>query len=819
MAIGNPALNPRVPQQMSPEDLLGQGADAVYDDGSVDVSLDDGGIDSLIDQSLLEDMVEDAEDNFYSNLAETMDEDTLLKIGRQVVEAFEADEASRKDWEDTLETGFKNLGLKPEIVNKPFLGACGAYHPLIIENAVKFQSKASNELLPAKGPVKTQVLGATNVEKEQVATRIAKHMNWQTTTQMTEYYEDSERMLLMVPLIGSGFKKVYFNRTLKRNCSEFVSADTFVVPFGASDLERSNRYTQILYKSEDEYNRDVADGLYAEKELGEAGEMQLTLLREKQNEILGITPSSNGYDYAYTFLEQHVNMYIKSADKDKHKIAKPYIITVDKASGQVVGLRRNWRQGDQTFTKRQYFVHYQFIPGFGFYGLGLIHLLGNYQMTLTAILRSLVDAGQLANLKGGFKAKNVRFEKDMKKPIEMGEFLDVETGGMPIKDALFPMQYGEPSAVLMQMMEYMEARGQKFADSTEQVVADSASYGPVGTTLALLDASAKFFSSLHKRLHKAQKKELQLLAQSNADNLDEMMELNLPGETYQISREDYANVNVDILPVSDPNIPSKAYLLSLTQNKIQFLQQVPQLANHVNQKELLRRAFVAMDEENVDELIKQDPQAQPLDPVSDILAAVNGTPIKAFEGQDHDAHIAMKTAWLQDPMNGGSPIMQQFVPAIQANIREHMIVKYQEQMGGMQKMAGQQNTNLTAQIQAEAAQQILMANQNAVNAGSPEQMLAQAEMLKSQNEVRKQAHVEQRDAAKLALEANKQRLEALKEDNRHLETLDDAQRAAEQTNMKIGADMVNKSLDRIQKNAADKMKADQAAKSKQQSKN
>lgn len=813
MAIGNPALNPRVPQQMSPEDLLGQGADAVYDDGSVDVSLDDGGIDSLIDQSLLEDMVEDAEDNFYSNLAETMDEDTLLKIGRQVVEAFEADEASRKDWEDTLETGFKNLGLKPEIVNKPFLGACGAYHPLIIENAVKFQSKASNELLPAKGPVKTQVLGATNVEKEQVATRIAKHMNWQTTTQMTEYYEDSERMLLMVPLIGSSFKKVYFNRTLKRNCSEFVSADTFVVPFGASDLERSNRYTQILYKSEDEYNRDVADGLYAEKELGEAGEMQLTLLREKQNEILGITPSSNGYDYAYTFLEQHVNMYIKAADKDKHKIAKPYIITVDKASGQVVGLRRNWRQGDQTYTKRQYFVHYQFIPGFGFYGLGLIHLLGNYQMTLTAILRSLVDAGQLANLKGGFKAKNVRFEKDMKKPIEMGEFLDVETGGMPIKDALFPMQYGEPSAVLMQMMEYMEARGQKFADSTEQVVADSASYGPVGTTLALLDASAKFFSSLHKRLHKAQKKELQLLAQSNADNLDEMMELNLPGETYQISREDYANVNVDILPVSDPNIPSKAYLLSLTQNKIQFLQQVPQLANHVNQKELLRRAFVAMDEENVDELIKQDPQAQPLDPVSDIMAALNGQPIKAFPGQDHDSHIAVKTSWLQDPMNGASPVMQPFAPAIQANIREHMIVKYQEQIGGMQEASGAaQDPNTMAMVQAQAAQQILQANQNTIAQGSPEQTLAQAEMIKAQNEMRKQSHVEQRDAAKLALEANKQRLEALKEDNRHMETLDDVQRQTEETNMKLGADMVNKSLDRLQKNASDKMKADQKSK-------
>jgi hypothetical protein len=811
MAIGNTLNNPLSnPTDQSPEDLINQGADAVYEDGSVDVNLGEDmnpmdGLDEMINES-----VEDAEDEFYSNLTSKLDGQRLHEIGRQVIEAFEADEASRKEWEDTLEQGFKNLGLKPEDVTTPFKGACGAYHPLIIENAVKFQSKASNELLPAKGPVKTQVLGKSDDDKESRATRIAKHLNWQTTTQMTEYYEDSERMLLAVPLLGSGFKKVYYNMSLKRNCSEFVSADQLVVPFGSADLERAPRYSQILYKSKDEYNRDVADGLYSDEDLGEPGEIQLTSLREKQNEILGISPSTNGFDYAYTFIEQHVLMNIKELDKGK--LARPYIITVDKLSGMVVGIRRNWRQGDNTYTKRQYFVHYQFIPGFGFYGLGLIHLLGNYQMTLTAIVRSLVDAGQLSNLKGGFKGKAVRFEKDTKKPMEMGEWLDVETGGMPIKDALFPMQYGEPSAVLMQMMEYLESRGQKFADSTEQVVADSASYGPVGTTLALLDASAKFFSSLHKRLHKAQKKELQLLAQLNADNLEEMQELNLPGQTYQITREDYADVNISILPVSDPNIPSKAYLLSLTQNKIQFLQQVPQLAQHVNLKELLRRAFIAMDEENVDELIMQDPQAQPLDPVSDILAAINGQPIKAFQGQDHDSHIAVKTAWLQDPANGASPVMQQFAPSIQANIREHMIVKYQEQIGGfMQQQAqGQQDPKVIAMIQAQAAQQIMQANQNIQQQGSPDQILAQAEMLKAQNDVRKQSHVEQKDAAKLALEANKQRLEALKEDNRHIETLNNGQRAEEQHNLKVGADVLNKALDRVQQNSLEKFKAQHA---------
>jgi len=803
MAISNNA-NP-LGQGLSPDELIQmEGVNSVFSDGSVEVSLSPE--DDMFSEESIQDSIEDLEEDFSDNLVSKLSLETQTKLAQLVIEGFDSDTQSREEWEKTLESGFENLGLKPESVNNPFPGACGAFHPLIIENATKFQSKASNELLPAKGPVKFQILGKATPEKIERATRKEKHMNWQTTTQMTEYYTDSERLFLYVAITGSGFKKAYYSSALRRNVSEFVSADQLVVPYNAPDLERAPRYTQILYKSKDEYNRDVAEGFYARQELGEPGQKELTVLREKQDEILGIMPSVNAFDYAYTFLEQHVDMYIPELDKDKGRIAKPYIITVDKGSNKVVGLRRNWRYGDTTYQKKQYFVHYQFIPGFGFNGFGLIHLLGNYQMTLTAVLRSLVDAGQLANIKGGFKIGSIRNEKNnLNKPLSMGEWRDIETGGLALKDALYPLQYGEPSSVLMSMLEYLENRGQKFADSTEQVIADSANYGPVGTTLALLDASTKFFSALHKRLHASQKKELMLLAELNREYLDEMVEFNVPGNTYQITREDYEDLNTQCIPVSDPNIPSKAYLLSITQNKIMFLQQVPQLANVINLRELARRAFAAMDEENIDDLIIPEDQAQELDPVSDLIAASNGKPIKAFEGQDHDAHIAVKQAWLQDPVNGASPMMQPFAAAIQANIREHMLLKYKTQMAGF---AQQTQGVPVEQIQAEAAQQIMMANQNAQTQGSPEMILAQSEMMRAQVEARKQQHVEQRDAAKLALEANAQRIDLIKEDNKNQQTIDDGQRQLEIESMRQGTNMINKSLDRVTKNAENKQKQD-----------
>ena len=488
--------------QMNPEDLIGQsGVQNVYSDGSADINIDEQqdspdlnnlGIDV---EGMIEEAKEAQEEEFYSNLVDELSQEAQDKLARDVVESFDADKASRKEWEEVLEVGFKNLGLKPEGVTYPFKGACGAFHPLILEAAVKYQSKASLEILPASGPVKCQVLGQVSVEKQQRANRVENHMNWQTTTQMTEYYPDSERLFLYAALCGSGFKKVYHNPTLKRSSSEFVSPDQLVVPNSVPDLERAHRYTHILYKSEAGYNRDVAEGFYSDKDLGEPSKRELTFLQVKQNEILGMTDSSNPFDFAYTFLEQHVMAYIPELDKDKGKIAKPYVVTVDKTSMQVVGVRRNWEFGDKTFGKREYFVHYPFIPGFGFYGFGLIHLLGNYQMTLTAITRSLVDAGQLANVRGGFKLKGIRTEKQMDEAWSMGEWRDMETGGTALKDALFPFEYKEPSPVLLNMLQYLEGRGQQFADSTEQVVSDATNYGPVGTTMALLDASTKFFNS------------------------------------------------------------------------------------------------------------------------------------------------------------------------------------------------------------------------------------------------------------------------------------------------------------------------------------
>jgi hypothetical protein len=778
------------------EDLQNVALMLENEDGSVDIS--------TTEEELMDEMEDATEESpFYENLVSKLDDEELEKIGSTVIGALDADEESRSAWMETLTKGFDILGIGIEELNEPFEGACSASHPLIIESAIKFQAKAGSELLPPDGPVKTQVLGNVTRELEEQATRVRDFMNFQTTTMMTEYYPDKEKMLFYLPLIGSAFTKTYYSESEGRPLSEFIPVDQFVVSYNASDLERAKRYSHIIYRTRDDLKRDVAEGLYdkkAFKELDpEPGMVQLSEFQQKQGKIVGHSPNDGEYDSCYTLIEQHVSMYLPSLDKDDMDgVAKPYIITVDKDSETVLGIRRNWDEGDTKYKKKINFTHYPFVPGLGFYGLGYIHLLGNLQMTLTSALRALVDSAQFANLQGGFKTKALRIAKDQGGgALAPGEWRDVESAGQKLSEAFFPVPYKEPSPTLLNLLQAIEAKGLKFADSTEQVVADSTNYGPVGTTMALLDASTKFFSAAHRRLHFSQKKELNILAKINQETLDEQIEYHIPGSTLVISPNDFGP-RIDILPVSDPNISSNAHRITLETTKTQMVQQLNAM-NHVNMKELLRRQFLALGEKDIDKIIPPDEEVQPNDPVSDIIRAVSGKPIKAFAGQNHDAHMQVKQSWLMDPMNGGSPMMQPFAPAIQANLREHAVMKYQEQIsGGIQNTTGAAtDQNTMEMVIAEAAQQLATANQQAQLEqikGTPEFMIAEAEALKARTDAAELDHKKKKDFASAVIDTQKLNLEAIKEANRHNEAKETLMAGLTKDKMKLGKDLTLSAL-------------------------
>ena len=716
---------------------------------------EDGGI--IVDFSENVEM-EASEDiaEWYGNMAEDMDEDDLADIAANVLDNFEADKDSRAEWESMFERGFDLLGLKLEQGSEPFEGACTAVHPLLIESAVKFQSKASGELFPANGPVKTRILGKSTPEKELQANRVQNFMNYQVTEQMPEYFDEFERMLFHLPLIGSAFKKLYYDATVKRPKSEFIPIDQFYVSYYATDLSNADRYTHVIYRSPIELQRDIKAGVYADVELSSPAGYPSTSFIEKMDTIIGLSPTSD-HDPQYVLLEQHC--YLNIEDEDE---ACPYIVTVEEQSRQVLSIRRNYKQDDLNKEKVNHFVHYRFVPGFGFYGLGLIHFLGNLTMSATAAMRSLIDAGQFANLPGGFKAKGVRMVGD-NSPIAPGEFKEVEATGIDLSKAIIPLPYKEPSSTLFQMLNFVATAGQKFADSTEQVISDAASYGPVGTTMALLEASSKFFSAIHKRLHKSQKDEFRILARIDYDYLPEEYPYDVPYEDRSIFKKDFDG-RVDIIPVSDPNIPSNAHRMMMANMALQMAQQSP--PGMFNLEELNRTILNAANMPNVDQILPPKIEPKPLDPVSDIMAATKGVPIAAFPGQNHDAHIQIKMAYLQDPMNGKNPIMQRIAPILQANIQEHSIMKYQEQMNGMtdQMMQGvspeeAQNPAVVEMVMAQAAQQILNANQAMGQAQSPEQQLVSLEQAKVELEKQKLQSDTMVQAAEMELKTKKLKLE------------------------------------------------------------
>ena len=722
------------------------------EDENVSFEVDtDGGVTVNFGEDNIEEEVTAKE--YYSNLAETLDDEVLNDVASTVIDNFQADRDSRGEWDSMFERGFDLLGLKLEDTTEPFEGACTAVHPLLIESAVKFQSKASQELFPVGGPVKAQILGTQSADKQEQANRVQNFMNYQLTEQMPEYFDEFERMLFHLPLIGSAIKKVYYDAGLERPVSEFVPIDQFYVSYYASNLRKADRYTHIIYRNPVDMKRDIESGVYSDVDLPDASNPSQTTLSEKLNTIMGISPTADS-DPQYVLLEQHLHLDIPDPECEEGEFA-PYIVTVEQESRQVLSIRRNYRAGDTNKEKRMHFVHYKFVPGFSFYGLGLIHFLGNLTLTATAAMRSLVDAGQFANLPGGFKAKGVRMVGD-NEPIAPGEFKEVEATGIDLQKAIVPLPYKEPSSVLYNMLGFVTAAGQKFADSTEQIVSDAASYGPVGTTMALLEASSKFFSGIHKRLHKSQRDEFKIIAEIDYDYLPVEYPYDVPNASREIFKKDFDGV-IDVIPVSDPNIPSNAHRMMLANMALQMAQQSP--PGMFNLEALNRTILNASNMPNIEEILPQAPQPQPLDPVSDITAATKGLPIAAFTGQNHDAHIQVKMAYLQDPMNGANPIMARVRPILEANIQEHTLMKYQEQINGttrvmMEQMPNQTRTPTDVEaVMAAAAQDVLNANIAMGKQMTPEQQLVALEQAKVELEKEKLKLDAAKENAKIAIEA------------------------------------------------------------------
>lgn len=716
---------------------------------SVPVEQLDGSIElENLEEEAPEDFTNDP--GFYDNLAIYMDPSDLTAISQDVLEGYNVDEASREKHLRELTEGIDQLGLNDDSVQTPFEGGCTVFHPLIMENAVKIQAKAEGELLPARGPVRTQILGTSTEELEKQAYRVKRHMNYQLTEQVPEFYSNTQKALLQTALFGDSFKKNYYDPIKGRVCDYLIPLDRFVVNSTYDNIDTAERLTEIQYISEAEMARRIYSGQYQDHEdLGDSYRIEKDELGRKLDELLGFESNCEGY----IVLEQHVYMNLPGFEHEAG-VPLPYVICVEQMSGAVLSIRRNWKQDGNMFQKREWFTQYGFVPGFGFYNFGYIHLLGNFQMTLTAIIRSLVDAGSFANMQSGFKSKMLKVVDDS--PIGPGEFKDVEFFGNDISKMVYPFNFKEPSPTLFSLLEWLEIRGQKYADSAEQVVADAANYGPVGTTMALLDASTKFFATVFKRLHAAQKKQFNIIVDINNENLPDnpdYIDFNLPGETLRISRQDY-DARVDVIPVSDPNIPSAAHRVTLASQKLQSALQAPQLHDL---REAYKQYYIALGDDNYEKYLPAHQQPQPQEPIQDIQSAINGGPIAAFPDQDHDAHIAIKTAFINDPATLSQQHMGLAIQALQANIRQHVVLRFAAQMD-----AGQQLGMNVEQAAQELAQFNKFKAENPLGTLDPKQLLAQAEMKSQENKAKELSLKEATEKASIALDLAKLRLEAEK---------------------------------------------------------
>lgn len=697
----------------------------------------------------------------FNNIAEQLSDDDLDEIGRMVVDSFQSDKDTRSEWEQITLDCIDSLGLQIEEKSEPFEGACTATHPLILESVVKFQSKASNELLPASGPVKTKIIGMTNELIEKQSKRVKDDMNYHVQHVIEEFYSETEKALFFTAFIGNAFKKSYYDPTKLRVCNEFIFPDKIVVNNLAKSLKDAERISHWFYVNKRCMNDYMDNGYYIEyddDELGQPGQPVCSEFEDRIREIQGISSESKMFDEVYTVIEQHRFLPIDANGKyNEDNKQLPYIVTVDLNSQKVLAIRRNWRQSDASQSRMDWFTHYQFVPTAGFHALGYAHLLGNLQKTLTLAMRSLADAGQFANLPAGFKNKTARIVGD-NGPLAPGEFKDVEIPStQKIADVFDVLPFKEPSTVLFSLMQELTAVGQKFADSTEQVIADSTNYGPVGTTMALLEASTRFFASAYKRCFQAQANEFKIISRLIYDYSNDQYEYFIDPEQQFSRSSDYDPNIIDIIPVADPNYSSQAQRISKAQIVLDTSLKFPDIHNR---KQALKEFYKAFEIDDIDKLVPPEEKPEKREPLDDLYAMIRGMPTAAFKGQDHDSHIAVKTAWIQDPANGGNETMQQFQPMVLANIREHQFIKYLEEVGALEAQG---------MVVAEAAQRLARINQMAKEEqeqGSPAYMIAQAELIKAQTQRQKEDREAKQGTFKLGLDLLDHTAELEREVNR-----------------------------------------------------
>ena len=759
------------------------------DDGSVEITLVPGeGIGPV---------------SFDANLADYMEEKALNELADELIGLVDADIDSRKDWADTFVKGLDVLGFKYEERSDPWDGACGVFSTVLAEAAIRFQAETMSETFPAAGPVKTKILGEETKEKEEAAARVKADMNYELTERMIEYRPEHERMLYSLGLAGSAFKKIYYDPSMERQMAMYIPAEDVIVPYGASNIESAERVTHVMRKTKNDLKKLQANGFYRDMEIGEPQAFH-TDIEERKAEEGGYSITD---DDRYAIYEVHADLIIDDVEDSEDGIARPYVVTIERGSSEVLAIRRNWEPDDTLMLKRQHFVHYVYVPGFGFYGLGLIHIIGGYAKAGTSIVRQLVDAGTLSNLPGGLKSRGMRIKGD-DTPIEPGEFRDVDVPSGSIRDNISFLPYKEPSQTLLSLLDKITNEGRRLGAISDMNISDMSANAPVGTTLALLERTLKPMAAVQARVHYAMKQEFKLLKAIMAEYAPaEYGYQPLRGEI-SARQADYAMV--DVIPVSDPNSSTMAQRVVQYQAVLQMAQSAPQI---YDLPQLHRQMIEVLGVKNADKLVPTKDDMKPTDPVSENMDALVGKPMKAFIYQDHDAHIATHTAFMQDPkvaqLIGQNPQAQQIMASLQAHIAEHLGFSYRKQLEGKlgaplpppnQELSEEVELQLARAV-ADAGKQITQENQQEAaqrqaqeQAQDPVLQLRREEVAIKQAEIQRKAQKDQADMAlqqaEMMRKAKKDQadvaVDAQKVENEQAALLLDAQKAK----LKVDADIL-----------------------------
>jgi hypothetical protein len=792
-----------VEKQMEPSDLDIEGTDAeeieveIVNPDAVSIGTDDGGMIIDFEGGLTEELVGPEHD---ANLADFIDEAVLQSMASELVEDFESDRESRRDWARAYVKGLDLLGMKIEERSQPWQGASGVFHPVLTEAVVRFQAQAMGEIFPASGPVRTKIMGKMTPEKLDQADRIQTEMNYLLTEEMTEYRDETEQMLFKLPLAGSAFKKVYYDPLEDRPVAMFVPAEDFVVSYGASDLASCPRYTHLMKKTSNEILELQVAGFYRDVDLPDP-EPDFSDIQEKYDELDGESAVIEDDD-RHTILEMHVTMNMPEEFDDPDGIARPYVITIDKTSREILAIRRNWYEDDTKKKKRLHFVHYKYLPGLGFYGTGLIHLIGGLAKSATSILRQLIDAGTLSNLPAGLKARGLRIKGD-DTPLMPGEFRDVDVPGGAIRDSITFIPYKEPSNVLYSLLGNIVEEGRRIGSVADIQVGDMNSQAPVGTTLALMERSMKVMSGVQARMHAAMKNELRLLARIIRDYMPAEYAYEMDGD---FDRQRDFDSRVDVIPVSDPNAATMSQRIMQYQAALQLSQQAPQL---YDMGKLHRQMLEVLGIQDAEDIIKLPDDIKPADPVTENMMLLKQEPVKAFKYQDHEAHIAVHMAAMQDPkmreLVGQSPFAQAIGQAMAAHVTEHVAFQYRREI---EKMLGVEMPNedqpLPEDIEIEvsrlakdAAEKLLqkdMAEEQQKQIQQQQQdPVVQMQQMELQMKQQELQHKIQMDTAKLQLDAERISAENQREGARlgvKLATdLDKSQREDQKEGAKLGIEI------------------------------